>query len=189
MPKLQPLILIALIAVIFSCSSVQVSQDYDPETDFAKLKTFAWQSETQQKTGDVRVDDQLIDSLIRKATERAFTAKGYQKVTQMAPDFYVSYQYTIQQKIESDNVRTSVGFGYGSWGRYGGIGVSTGADVSSYDEGLLVIDVIDSGNGKLLWRGKGTRRVSPHSDPEKTTQTVNEAVEKILNQFPPLPKK
>jgi hypothetical protein len=189
MSKLQQLILSALITVIFSCSSVQVSQDYDPETDFAKLKTFDWQSETQEKTGDVRVDDQLMNSRIRKAVERMLRAKGYQKVTQMAPDFYVAYQYTIQQKIETDNVRTGIGIGYGGRGRYGGIGVSSGADVSSYDEGLLVIDVIDSGSVKLLWRGKGTRRVSQHSEPEKTTQTVNEAVEKILNQFPPLPKK
>jgi hypothetical protein len=189
MPKPQQLILSASMIVILCCSSVQVSQDYDPETDFAKLKTFDWQSETQQKTGDVRVDDQLIDSRIRKATERAFTTKGYQRVTQMTPDFYISYQYVIQQKIKTDNVRTGIGIGYGSRGRYGGIGVSSGADVSSYDEGLLVIDVIDSGSGKLLWRGKATRSVSSHSDPEKTTQAVNEAVEKILNQFPPLPKK
>ena len=189
MPKSQPLILSALMIVILCCSSVQVSQDYDPATDFTKLKTFAWQSETQQKTGDVRVDDQLIDSRIRKATERAFTAKGYQKVTQMAPDFYITYQYVIQQKIRTDNVRTDVGIGYDSRGRYGGIGVISGADVSSYDEGLLVIDVIDSDGGKLLWRGKATRSVSPHSNPEKTTRAVNEAVEKILNQFPPLVKK
>ena len=87
MPKLQQLILTALSAVILCCSSVQVSQDYDPETDFARLNTFNWQSETQQKTGDVRVDDQLMNSRIRKAVDRMLSAKGYQKVTQMAPDF------------------------------------------------------------------------------------------------------
>jgi len=49
----------------------------------------------------------------------------------------------------------------------------------------LVIDIIAAGNGKLLWRGTGARRLSQRSGPQEITAEVNETVEKILVQFPP----
>ena len=188
MQKHRQVIILTVLVIVFGCSGIQVSQDYDLLRDFSGLKTFAWQSVTQKKTGDVRVDNPLLDTRIRKAVDRFLLEKGYQKVSQGTPDFYVGYQYTIRSKIRSDSVRTGAVFGVGSYGRHGGFGVSTGSDIREYDEGMLVIDIIGAGSGDLMWRGTSTGYVSQHSDPEKTTKNVNETVEKILAQFPPQPK-
>ena len=189
MQKYRQLIILMLLAIFFGCSSLKVSQDYNIVTDFSGLKTYDWQSGTQEKTGDLRVDNPLLHARIRKAVNRSLSEKGYQKVSLGTPDFYVSYQYMVRSKIESDNVGTGIGFGIGTFGRHGGIGISTGSGISKYDEGMLVINIIDSRNGDLIWRGTGTRRVSQHLDPDKSTKNVNEAVGKILAQFPPQPKK
>ena len=100
----------------------------------------------------------------------------------------MAYHLGIQQKIESTGPSTGIGFGVGGAGGFGSIGFSTGSDVESYDEGLMVIDVLTPDGKKVLWRGKGTGMVELHTDPEKKTRKINEMVEKILKQFPPAVK-
>jgi len=185
MQKLKNVIFLTLLVLFTGCSGIEVSQDYDMAADFSNLKTFTWYLAKQKKTGDLRVDNPLLDSRIRKAVEKSLAQKGYQKIIKGTPDFYVSYKYGILTRIRSERVRTGIGFGFGGSGSFGGIGIGTGSDVREYDEGMLVIDITDTKNQKLLWRGTGTRRVSRHSDPEKTTKEVNENVDKILAQFPP----
>ena len=186
------LIIFLLVALLgTSCSGVKVSQDFDSATNFSKLKTFAWQSATQEKTGDIRVDNPLLDSRIREAVEQTLTGNGYRPESKGTPDFYVGYELSIRTRIGSDGASTSVGFGVGGGssgsGSFGGIGVSSGGGVQEYDESMLVIDITDTKTKDLLWRGTATDRVSRHATPEETTQTVNEMVGKTLAQFPPQP--
>lgn len=180
--------LLLTITLVMGCSSVRVSQDFNPTKKLDNLTTYAWKTETQPPTGDIRVDNPLLDARIRAAVENNLTARRYQKLTDGTPDFHIVYQYAIQRKIESDQVQTGVGFGFGSYGRRGGIGFSTGSNVSEFDEGLLVIDFLGAGESDLLWRGSGSRRVDQHSDPAQITERINEIVNKIMAQISPLPK-
>jgi hypothetical protein len=182
------LIAFTLLGFLWGCQSIQVNQDYDMSKDFSSLKTYEWQTKTQPETGDIRVDNSLLDARIRSAINDSLSKRGYQRITQGKPDFYVAYKYQIRRKIGSDDVRMGVGFGLGSRGSFGGVGVSSGRDISEYDEGVLVIDLKDASSGDLMWRGTGTAVVKQQSKPEEITKGVNEAVEKILSQFPPLPK-
>ncbi len=189
MNKYKTYFILIAFFVVFGCSGIQVSQDYELSENFSGLQTYDWQSKTQKPTNDVRLDNPLLDARIRAAVEHTLKEMGYQRVPHETPDFYVAYRYSIQRRIGTDNVRTGIGFGFGSAGTFGGIGLSSGADVTEYDEGMLVIDVIHAGNGELMWRGIGTRREFQHSEPEKRTKRINETVDKILAQFPPQPKK
>lgn len=188
MRRCMVLIVFALFGFLWGCQSVQVSQDYDLSKDFSSLKTYGWQTKSQPKTGDIRVDNPLLDARIRAAINDSLSKKGYQRIPEERPDFHVAYKYQVGSKIESDNVGVGVGFGWGGRSRFGGIGVDSGRHISEYDEGVLVIDLTGASNGDLLWRGTGTARVDRHSTPEEITKWVNEAVERILSQFPPLPK-
>ena len=185
MRKLKNVIFLTFLAFFTGCSGIEVSQDYDSVADFSNLKTFNWYLAKQKKTGDLRVDNPLLDSRIRKAVDRSLAKKGYQRIFKGTPDFYVGYKYAIYTRIGSERVSTGIGFGFGGSGSFGGIGIGTGGDVREYDEGMLVIDITETKNGKLLWRGTGTRHVSRHSDPKKITKEVNDKVDKILAQFPP----
>jgi len=182
------LIVFTLFGFLWGCQSIRVSQDYDLSKDFSLLKTYEWQTQTQPETGDIRVDNPLLDSRIRSAINNTLSNKSFQRITQGKPDFYVAYTYQIRSKIESDDVGVGVGFGWGSRHRYGGIGVDTGRYISEYDEGELVIDFKDGFKGDLLWRGIGTARIDLYAKPEEITKGVNAVVEQILSQFPPLPK-
>jgi hypothetical protein len=177
--------LLFLLILVQGCSNVLVSQDYPLSTDYSALKTYAWQSENQEKTGDLRLDNPLLDVRIRRAIDTSLLEKGYRQVSDMQPDFYIAYHQEIYNRITVDQNRSGFAFGMGSSGYHGGIGLSTGSNSGSYDDNMLVINVIDSGNGGILWRGTGNRSFVQHTDPEKLTKRVNETVNKILKQFPP----
>ena len=81
------------------------------------------------------------------------------------------------------------GYGYGRYGGYGGYGggwggYGGGTDVYQYDETTLIIDIADFGKKELAWRGSGTGVVSETSDPEEMQEDIDDAVEKILDEFP-----
>lgn len=175
--------------LLAGCSGIRVSQDYEPATTFDNLHTFAWTTATQAPTGDPRIDNPLRDGRIRAAVERVLTTKGFVRATEAAPTFLVRYQYTLRQKIDSSGPSGGIGFGIGSYGRRGGIaiGTGTGNTVSEYDEGSLVIDLMDPATDRLLWRGTGTQRFREYDDPAKTTADIDTLVETILAQFPPQP--
>jgi hypothetical protein len=172
-------------AVLIACAGVQVSQDYKAGTDFSGISSFSWASDTQEETGDVRVDSPLMDERIRGAVTRSLTGRGLREAQRSEADVWVRYHFEIRSKIRSDDVRGGVGIGYGTYGRGGGIVINSGSNVQSYDEGMLAIDLLRPEDEKILWRGYATFRYPPHATPEKTTQQVNDAVEKTLAQFPP----
>ena len=181
------IIILFTLAVIAACSNVRVSQDYNPAADFSVLQEYSWKTEEQKKTGNARIDNPLLHTRIRNTVDRYLADKGYLKAPKGHPDFYVSYEYAIESKIVSDN--TSVGFGVsrGSHGRRGGMSLSSGGGVSERDEATILIDFTNASTDNLIWRGTGSSRTSQHSSPEQKNREINELVEKILSQFPPLP--
>jgi hypothetical protein len=177
------LLLIPLLWV--ACATMQVYEDYDASVDFSGLQTFGWLPRPQPTTGDIRLDSPLIDSRIRAAIERTLVEQGYTRATKGAPDFLVGYQISLDSKLDVRTTNDYYGYG-GGIGRYGRVGV-VGFDttVQQYDEGTLVIDIANSANDRLLWRGWGSQRLRRNPSPEQTTERINRVVSQILGQFPP----
>ena len=130
-------------------------------------------------------DNDLVDKRIRKAIETNLLAKSYRQVDSFTPDFFISYHLTVEQKIKTSGVTGGVSIGRSSYGRYDGVGMSTGSDVRAYDQGKMLIDVTIPLGDKLVWRGISTQSVSEHMEPGESKVIINETVEKILSQFPP----
>mgnify|MGYP001822011172 CR=1 FL=1 len=177
------ILLLSISTMLVACSGISVRQDYEKGYNFSGLKTFAWLSEKDKKYGVE--DNELVDKRIRKAIEGKLSARSYQLVASASPDFFVSYHLTIEQKLTSSGVTGGVTLGRSSYGRYGGVGMSTGSQVRAYDQGTLMIDMTEPVNDKLIWRGISTQSVSASSGPEESAAIINETVEKILAQFPP----
>jgi hypothetical protein len=170
------------VLVMAGCSSVQVSQDYDPRAAMLSAGTWQWRVPVQPVTGDVRVDNPLLDKRIRRAVENHLSGRKFSQVAER-PDFYLSYHLTIDQKIVNDTVYSTAGVGgyYHPW--YGGVGTET--RVWQYDESRLTIDILSALTGELMWRGVGTFRLRTYQTPEKAAEAMRSIVDKILSQFPP----
>jgi hypothetical protein len=162
--------------LLVGCSTISVNQDYDPGYDFSKLKTFGF-IPISPEAGI----DQINANRFGDAIKKEMTAKGY-TVSEKA-DFGVAILFGKETKT---NI-TTYGYGYGPyWGRYGG---TTNVDVSQYDEGTLIIDIIDLTKKELVWRGTGTGALNPNATVEERTANINNAVAQILALFPPTPVK
>lgn len=177
--------MVGLAVLLAGCSGIRVHQDYEPASDFLSLTSFDWARQTQEKTGDPRIDNPLRDTRIRGAVERLLEEKGLEKRTDGSPAFWVRYTYVLRRKIESDGTSGSVGFGVGSRGRHGGIAIGTGANVRDFDEEVLTLDFVGQDPETLIWRGVGAQRFTEYKAPDKTIGAINALVEKILAQFPP----
>lgn len=177
--------MVGLAVLLAGCSGIRVHQDYEPASDFRSLTSFDWVRQTQEKTGDPRIDNPLRDTRIRGAVERLLKEKGLEKRTDGSAAFWVRYTYVLRRKIESDGTSGSVGFGVGSRGRRGGVAIGTGANVRDYDEEVLTLDFVGQDSQTLIWRGVGAQRFTEYKAPDKTIGAINALVEKILAQFPP----
>jgi hypothetical protein len=184
------ILLYTLIFMMSGCTGVQVSQDYDAGMISTDYRTYDWISRKVRDSADVRTNDPLLHKRFDQAINRVLMEKGY--VRSDDPDFRVGYDFSITSRIESDPFTSSFGLGLGSRYRYGGIGLY-GSDIRQYDLGILVIDIYavepdtkpDTKSDTLVWRGRGSERISTHSTPEHLSALVNRMVEAILAQFPP----
>lgn len=179
------ILLFLFITTVFisSCSKVQVSQDFDNTYDFTKAQTYNWNKELQETTTGILQKDELLADRFFAAIDRTLVTQGF--TLSDSPDFLISCNYTITSRLQADSVQPTIGFGYGRYGRYGGVGIQSGTSVRQYDRGMLTISIHNRVNGKLIWKGNGTREVFTHNSPEQITKSVNEMVQSTLAQFPP----
>jgi hypothetical protein len=179
-----PVFLMLFAVIISGCSGITVSQDYAKNANFADLKTYRWKLDPESKQLDESEVSPLIANRIREAIERELEAKGiaYDSDT---PDFLIDYNLTVESKITSSNVGTTVGFGTGGYGHIGGVVVSTAPDIRQYDEGTIYIDFYTASDDELVWRGISSQVIDKHDAPDRVTEQINLNVQKILEQFPP----
>lgn len=185
--RLQPAtvfpVLLATLAAV-ACSTIRVSDDYDPSANFAAYKTYAWLPEPPSPTGRPRLDSPLVQERIRKSIDQSLAAKGFRQATE-SPDFLVRYDLIAERRVD---VTTYDRTYYSGYGYRMALPVT---DVRQYDEGSLIIDVIDTREKKVVWRGIGQRRLRSETatlDPVKDQERIDEAVNAVLASFPPKPK-
>ena len=181
MKTLCAFIIVCLMALTMGCSPIyNVKYDYDTKTDFASLKTYDWLPIPAK--ADI---DRLNVERIKKAVDAQMAAKGLKKAPNN-PNFLIASHVGKKEKVRI----ADWGYGYGPYGRYwGGYGGSRGVDVYKYEEGSLILDFVDAKSKKLIWRGSAKAQISTDKTPEKREKLIVEAVQKILEKFPPPPSK
>ena len=175
--KMLSCLLGMMLVLLAGCSTVSVTQDYDPQRDFTKYKKYAWMD--QAIPGDALANNPLIRNRTKVAVDAALTSKGYTLTDLDKADFVVVIHAGIKERMRIQD-----------WGRYGWYDPWWGpygghVDVSYYEEGTLVIDIVDAEDKEMVWRGMGTGIVKQYADPEKMQKDIDQDVNKILADFPP----
>jgi len=152
-----------LTVALTACSSVSVQTDYDHSIDFTQYKTFGW----AQYNPDATLS--LNESTLRKSILSSLEDKKVM-YDQDNANLLVMYTYNQQQQTQV----TSDGWGGWGWG---------GMDVYQYEQGNLLIGLIDPKLKQVVWRGTG-QAVLPESGVANQSQ-VSEAVDNIFATYPP----
>lgn len=177
-----------LLLAVSSCLAQDVRYNFDKDTDFSKFKTYKWVSiKGAEKEND------LVDKQIKSAVDAQLATKGLTKVEGDNADLYVGYQAAVGQEKQFNSYSTDWGYG-GGWyrgGWYGGMGgssMTTGQTTTIYT-GQLAVDMYDSANKDLVWRGVASKTLDQKAKPDKQEKNMNKAVAKLFKNYPPEVKK
>ena len=158
-----------------ACSTITIKTDYEPAVDFSRFKTYDWipgvrtPGNLQEVIGAGRVGP-----FVEAAVEKELARRGYEKEKRPGekPDFFVSYRAQAKEITEPNVITYSCGEAI----------CSHGVEMQRYREGTLVLDIIEPESNRVVWRGTA---VGVIGDPEKRKEAIEDAVARLLRNFPP----
>lgn len=165
-PGFRVVLLIAFaLAASIGCESqdtVKVRSEFGPALNFSGLgNTFGWAPRDPATTGDAMLDNPSLHQLVQRLIVEDFESRGY--VQSESPDFWIDYQFGRRWKV--DQYR--------------------GAGFTEYEQGSLVIDLIDPNARQIIWRGGAQARLlDPDAPPSAREQRITTAVRDILASVP-----
>ncbi len=174
MKKYLFLLLTSATLGLTSCSPFQVTSDYAETANFNTYKTY------KLRIDDLKLNDIDKDRVLNEVSKQLQT-KGLSVAEN--PDLIVNVKAN-HKKV--NDVQTSRPYGMWGWGgSYGwGLGASrTWGSSYNYNEGALVLDIIDARTQKLVWQGKGSG-ISVDS-PKAKQKEIPEIVAEIMANYPP----
>ncbi|MFA5417305.1 MAG: DUF4136 domain-containing protein [Bacteroidales bacterium] len=184
-----------LIVFLYSCSSLQVTNNYDKDVDFKSFKTFSLYPWDRHNDSVINAyDRQTIETAVINEMER----RGYQHIEKNG-ELIVSMFVILKNKTDYEAYTNHYGgyAGYGGgWGFYGspwayGYGWGPGFNSTTvtsrdYVQGTLLIDIFQLSGKKLIWQGIGTDEVDENLATRDRNLPKN--VSHIFRRFP-IPKK
>ncbi len=182
MKRLLRLSMLLLLLGATAALAQDVRYNFDKSTDFSKYKTY----KLVPIKDAVQVND-LVDKQIKTALEAQLTQKGLTKVDGDSADLYIGYQTAIGQEKEFTSYNSGWGYGPG-WGRGGwygqGSSITTGQTSTIYT-GQIAIDMYDSAQKDLVWRGVVSKTIDTKAKPDKQEKNLNKALTKLFKKYPP----
>ena len=162
-----------------------VRYNFAKDAKFSDYRTYKW---VEIKRSD-HVNS-LVEGQIKSALEAELATKGLTKTDSDDADLYIGYQTAIGTKKQFNSYSTGWGMGPGwggGWYRgYGGMtSETTTGSTSTIYIGQLGLDMYDSKNKDLVWRGVASKTLDPKAKPDKQEKNLKKAVTKLLKNYPP----
>ena len=164
--------LAALTIGLTSCSPFQVKSDYAETANFNAYKTY------KLRVDDLKLNDLDKDRVLNEISKQLQT-KGLSVAEN--PDLIINVKANHKQVTDIQTSRPYGMYGWGGpWGWGGGFGRTYS---SNYNQGALIIDLVDAKTQKLVWQGSGSG-ISVDSPKQKQKQ-IPEIVNSIMANYPP----
>jgi hypothetical protein len=171
-----------LTLTLFSASAVsgqKISTGYDKTADFSQFKTYAWVERHTPAT------DPILAAVITADIDNELAKKGLRK-TESNPDLLVN----CYGGLGSDSAFAAEDPGYTALGGTALPGTSMwGGSVSSAAvmqvvQGMLVVDLVDTRQKRLIWRATAKANLD-YDKRSKLFDQANKAVAAIFKKYPP----
>ncbi|QJX46318.1 DUF4136 domain-containing protein [Hymenobacter taeanensis] len=189
-------VLLLLIGLLSSCSS-GVAVQQKPGVDFSQYRTYDW-AKTDVKSADSQnpiYKSSLNDEAIQNAINSEMAKRGIRPVQGNAtPDFYLTYHLYIEEAERTVANPPAPGYAfpyamsyrgrflpinYGYW--YTTPYYNTGYRTETFQEGTMILDVVDARTNNLVWRGS---MADPVGNPARIGDEFARSAKDILDKFP-----
>ncbi len=165
--KIKNLLLLTALALLISgCATYNISSDYEKGTDFSSFHTYKIMNHDHGfPVGANPINKQRIDRAINKE----MAARGYTIADN--PDLLVSWFVKVKDVKEVDIYHKH----YLRYNNYHHV------EVHEYQEGSLVIDLVDRANNQVVWHAKTTGTV--YEGMTDVEEKINEAVAAMFKKY------
>lgn len=163
-----------LSATFAGCATLTVSSHIERDVDFSQYVTYDWGGKDNFPVGDPRLDNnQFFRDYLEGAIEKRLTAKGYELAITGQPDLLVHYHASVNQKVDVYESDRSQGY------------YPPESQVVEFEQGTLVIDVVDAKTNKVIWRGWSQDTMTGVIDNQRRLEEhVEEGVAKMMVLLP-----
>ena len=170
------LTLLMVAALAAGCASMNVSSHIERNVTFTDYVTYEWGPPDNLPVGDPRLDNNpFFRDYVMGAIEKKLAAKGYEQAVSGQPDLLIHYHANVNQRVEV----------YEADNRYGYCYDNCQPQVVDYDQGTLVVDIVDAKTNKVVWRGWAQDSINGIIDDQRRLEKqVDEGVTKMMSLLP-----
>ncbi|HEX8027627.1 MAG TPA: DUF4136 domain-containing protein [Vicinamibacterales bacterium] len=158
------------------CATLTVSSHIEHNVAFTDYLTYDWGPPDNLPVGDPRLDNNpFFQDTVQGAIEKRLAAKGYERATAGKADLLVHYHASVNQKVEVYNVDNEYGYCYGD----------CQPQFTDYEQGTLVIDVVDAKSNKVVWRGWAQDVMNGVIDnQDRLEKQVEKGIDRMMQMLP-----
>ena len=172
--------------VLAACApAAEVQTDVAPDADLSSLRTFhvveasEYLADTQPGETRPPFANSATSHTLGQDIAADLERRGY-TVNDQSPDVLVEYGTAVREADDPTDESYNYVWRSRDWRGWGpGQNDATPAE---YDQGAVIIDVVDAKTKQLLWRGHGPATTS--EDVAASVKRLDQAVDAILGQFP-----
>jgi hypothetical protein len=179
--------------VIGGCSTLEVQVDYDDKHNFSALSSFAvvYKNKSDGRDFDRDRISRLVTAYMKD--------KGYLNVEKSAADFYVTMHLNVEQKSQIETNYETIGlrpvpYTYLGFERpyplrpAGMIAMEPDVRVTTrtneYEEGRLVLEILDVKENRVVWQGIAKDRLSDDYTQQEKSEYLNKVISELFKDFP-----
>jgi hypothetical protein len=168
---------------------MRANTDFDNAVDFSQFRTFSWidpnpliRSVTQRPLSP------LVERRLMSNTRELLSARGLRFVENPAEaDLVVAFTIGSRDGIRIDSFPNRSIHARPSGPRrnaWRGYWMGSTVTTRQYTEGQLALDIFDVAEARPVWHGTSGRQIT-RSEREAPDELIREALEAILEEFPP----
>ncbi len=170
---------VTLLAVVLTgCVTMKVASQLESGVDITSYRTFAWGPPEAGPTGDARLDNNpFFHDYLKNAVNMQLVRKGFQvaPAAGAAPDLLLHYHASVNQRIDIVEVDRLQGYCY----------QDCRPGIIDYEQGTIVIDVVDAKSKKVIWRGWAQDIMQGLIDNQvRLEREIDQVVTRMLESFP-----
>ena len=158
------------------CATLTVSSHIERDANFVDYVTYDWGPPDKLPVGDPRLDNNpFFNDYVKGAIEKKLAAKGYELAMTGEPDLLIHYHASVNQRVEVYETDSRYGYSYGN----------DQPRVVDYEQGTLVVDVVDAKTSKVIWRGWSQDVMNGViNDQRRLEKQVDEGIKKMMILLP-----
>ncbi len=163
-------------ATIAGCAAMTVSSHIERNVDFADFVTFDWGAPDALPVGDPRLDNnEFFRDYVMGTIEKELAGKGFRQAVNGEPDLLVHYHASVSHKVDVYEADRPYGYCY----------QDCGPGVVEFEQGTLVVDIVDRRTNKVVWRGWAQDTMNGVIDnQDRLEKQVTEGVTKMMKLLP-----